>query len=157
MTPAVKYLNKHKLKYNIHKYNHEATCINYGKEAADKLGLDSKRVFKTLLVELSSEQLAVGVIPVSGTMSLKEIAKALKAKSAKMADKEKVQKTTGYLLGGVSPFGQKKRLKTVLDLSALDYETIYVSGGRRGLDLEVKPEDIVKILGAIVFDIGVSD
>lgn len=155
MTPAIKLLKKQKCFYKIHKYEHDPECTNYGLEAVQKLGLDSKKVFKTLLVELSSKALAVGIIPVDCTMSLKEIAKALKAKSAKMADKNEAQKTTGYLLGGISPFGQKKRLKTVLDISALDHDTIFVSGGRRGLDIEVKPEDIVKLLGAVVFDIGV--
>ena len=157
MTPAVNYLKKQKCEYTIHKYEHDPACTNYGQEAADKLGLDPKKVFKTLLVELSPKELAVGIIPVDCTMSLKEIAKALKTKSAKMADKEEAGRTTGYLLGGISPFGQKKRLRTVLDISALDFDTIYVSGGRRGLDIEVKPEDIVKLLGAVVFDIGVNE
>lgn len=156
MTPAINYLNKQKCEHKILKYEHDPACTNYGHEAADKLGLEYARVFKTLLVELSPKELAVGIIPVDCTMSLKEIAKALKAKSAKMADKDEAQKSTGYILGGISPFGQKKRLRTVLDISAMDFDTIYVSGGRRGLDIEVKPEDIVKLLGAVIFDIGVD-
>ncbi len=157
MTPAVNYLKKQNCEHKILKYEHDPACTNYGHEAAEKLGLEKSRVFKTLLVELNPKELAVGIIPVDCTMSLKEVSKALKVKSAKMADKDEAQKVTGYLLGGISPFGQKKRLKTILDMSALDFDTIYVSGGRRGLDIEVKPEDIVKLLSAVVFNIGVND
>lgn len=153
MTPAINLLKKNRCEFKIHKYDHDPACTNYGLEAADKLGLDRERVYKTLLVELNPKELAVGIVPVSSNLSLKEMAKALKAKSATMADKDEAQKVTGYLLGGISPLGQKKRLKTVLDISALDFESIYVSGGKRGLDIEVKPEDIVKLLNAIVYEI----
>lgn len=153
MTPAINLLKKNRCEFKIHKYDHDPACTNYGLEAADKLGLDRERVYKTLLVELNPKELAVGIVPVSSNLSLKEIAKALKVKSATMADKDEAQKVTGYLLGGISPLGQKKRLKTVLDISALDFESIYVSGGKRGLDIEVKPEDIVKLLNAIVYEI----
>lgn len=148
MTPAINLLKKNKCEFKIHKYDHDSTCINFGLEAAQKLGLNENRVFKTLLVELNPRELAVGIIPVNCSMSLKNIASVLKVKSAKMANKDEAQKVTGYLLGGISPFGQKKRLRTVIDESAFSYETIYVSGGKRGLDIEIKAEDIKKLLNA---------
>lgn len=149
MTPAINLLKKQKIDFTIHKYEHDPDCTNYGEEAALKLGLDENRVFKTLLVELNPKELAVGIIPVNCTMSLKNISNALKSKSAKMADKNEAQKVTGYLLGGISPLGQKKRLKTVINETAFDYETIFVSGGKRGLDIELKPNDLLKLLNAI--------
>ncbi len=148
MTPAIDLLKKNRCEFKIHKYEHDPTCTNYGLEAAKKLGLDENRVFKTLLVELNSKELAVGIIPVNCSMSLKNIASVLNVKNAKMADKDEAQKVTGYLLGGISPFAQKKRLKTVIDTSAFSYKTIYVSGGKRGLDIEINAEDIKKLLNA---------
>ena len=148
MTPAIKILQKKKCTFKVHKYEHDTAVTNYGLEAAQKLNLDANRVYKTLLVELSPKELAVGIIPVNCSMSLKLIAKSLGAKSAVMADKQEAQKVTGYLLGGISPLGQKKRLRTILDGSAQSFETIYVSGGKRGLDIEVNPEDIIALLNA---------
>lgn len=155
MTPAINLLKKNKCDYKIHKYKHDPANTNYGLEAAHALGLDEKQVYKTLLVELNPKELAVGIIPVNKSMSLKNIASCLKAKSATMANKDEAQKITGYLLGGISPFGQKKLLKTVLDISAMDFDTIYVSGGRRGLDIEVKPSDIIKLLNAYCEEVAV--
>jgi len=153
MTPAINLLKKNKCDFKIHKYDHDPACINYGEEAAQKLGLDEKQVFKTLLVELGPKELAVAVIPVCNQLSLKNIANAFKAKKAVMADKQEAQKVTGYLLGGISPLGQKKRLKTVIDESAKAYETIFVSGGKRGLDIEVKPNDLIKLLNASFYEV----
>lgn len=153
MTPAINLLKKNKCDFKIHKYDHDPACTNYGEEAAQKLGLDENQVFKTLLVELNPKELAVGIIPVNCSMSLKNIATSLKSKSAKMADKQEAQKVTGYLLGGISPLGQKKRLRTVINETAFNYETIFVSGGKRGLDIEVKIEDLKKLLNAVTFSI----
>lgn len=153
MTPAINLLKKNKCDFKIHKYDHDPECTNFGEEAAQKLGLDENQVFKTLLVELNPKELVVGIIPVNCSMSLKNIATALKAKSAIMADKKEAQKVTGYLLGGISPLGQKKRLRTVLNDTALNYKTIYVSGGRRGLDIEVKPKDLEKLLNCVITNI----
>ena len=153
MTPAINLLKKNKCDFKIHKYEHDSSCTNYGEEAALKLGLDQNRVFKTLLVELNPKELVVGIIPVNCSMSLKNIANALKAKNAKMADKEEAQKVTGYLLGGISPLGQKKKLRTVINTTAFTYETIFVSGGKRGLDIEIKPQDLEKLLDTIIFTI----
>ena len=153
MTPAINLLKKNKCEFKIHKYDHDPACINYGEEAALKLGIDENRVFKTLLVELNPKELVVGVIPVNCSMSLKNIASVFNAKNAKMADKQEAQKITGYLLGGISPLGQKKKLKTAIDKTAFHYETIFVSGGKRGLDIEVKPSDLVNLLSALKDDI----
>jgi len=153
MTPAINLLKKNKCDFKIHKYDHDPACLNYGEEAAEKLGLDEKQVFKTLLVELSPKELAVAVLPVCNQLSLKNIATALKAKKAEMADKQEAQKVTGYLLGGISPLGQKKRLRTVIDESASQYETIFVSGGKRGLDIEVKPNDLIKLLNSSFYKV----
>lgn len=105
-------------------------------------------------MELTPKELAVGIVPVSKMLSLKEIAAALNSKKAVMANKDEAQKVTGYLLGGISPLGQKKRLKTVIDSSAFSFDTIFVSGGRRGLDIEVSPNDIKKLLNSIKYDIA---
>lgn len=148
MTPAINLLKKNKCKYKIHKYKHDPACTDYGQEAASELGVDENRVFKTLLVELNPKELVVCVLPVNKMLFLKSVSNFFKAKSAKMADKDEAQKVTGYLLGGVSPLGQKKRLKTLIDKSALNFETIFVSGGKRGLDIEVSPKDLERLLFA---------
>lgn len=153
MTPAINLLKKNKCEFKIHKYDHDPACENYGQEAAQKLNLDENQVFKTLLVELSPKDLVVAVLPVSKQLNLKEVANAFKTKKAVMANKQEAQKVTGYLLGGISPLGQKKRLKTVIDESAKSYQTIFVSGGKRGLDIEVNPKDLIKLLNAHFFKV----
>ncbi len=146
MTPAINLLKKNKCKFKIHKYEHDPLNTNFGQEAVDKLGLDEKQVFKTLLVQLSSKELIVAIIPVCSKLDLKKIANIFKVKKAMMADKNEAQKVTGYLLGGISPLGQKKRLITVVDKSAKDFDTIFVSGGKRGLDVEIYLSDLEKLL-----------
>lgn len=153
MTPAINLLKKNKCEFKIHKYDHDPACENYGEEAAQKLGFDENQVYKTLLVELFPKELTVAVLPVSKQLNLKEVANAFKAKKAVMANKQEAQKVTGYLLGGISPLGQKKRLKTVLDESAKSYDTIFVSGGKRGLDIEVKPQDLIKLLNSSYYKV----
>lgn len=148
MTPAINAAKKAKIPYTIHQYDHDPAVTAYGKEAAEKLGLDEARVFKTLVVELDNGSLAVAVIPVAMMLNMKRVAKAAGAKRAAMADKAAVARTTGYVLGGVSPLGQKKRLPTFIDDSAAPYPTIYVSAGRRGLDIELKPADLAGLTGA---------
>ncbi|GAB2190856.1 Cys-tRNA(Pro) deacylase [Sessilibacter sp. MAH1] len=149
MTPAIKLLQKLKIAHTIHEYQHDPGAQSYGLEAAEKLGLNPAQVFKTLVVQLDNKELAVGIIPVEAKLSMKLIAKAAKAKKAAMADPVLVERTTGYVLGGVSPLGQKKRLKTVIDQSAESFDRIYVSAGKRGMDLELSPKDLQTVTSAI--------
>lgn len=146
MTPGINIAIKHKITHQVHEYEHDPGNDSYGLEAAEKLGIDAERVFKTLVVDLGNKTLAVAVLPVSAMLSMKKIAKALGAKKAVMADKTLVERSTGYVLGGVSPLGQKKLLTTVIDLSAEKYTTIYVSAGRRGLEIELSPQDLQRLL-----------
>jgi Cys-tRNA(Pro)/Cys-tRNA(Cys) deacylase len=153
MTPAINAAKKKKITYNVHQYNHDPAHESYGREAVEKLGVAAERVYKTLVVQLDDGRLAVAVIPVSSMLGMKHIAKAAGAKKAAMADKDVVARTTGYVLGGVSPLGQKKRLLTVIDSSAKDFSTIFVSAGRRGLDIELKPTDLAALTTATFAEI----
>ena len=148
MTPAIELAEKHKIKYTVHQYNHNPNSISYGEEAAQNLGVSQSRVFKTLVVELNSKELIVGVVPVKGSLNLKAIAATVNAKKAAMADKLKVQRTTGYVIGGVSPLGQRKQLTTIIDTSASTFETIFVSAGKRGLDIELSAHDLATLSNA---------
>jgi Cys-tRNA(Pro)/Cys-tRNA(Cys) deacylase len=154
MTPGIKSAKKAGIKYEILTYDHDPRTTAYGEEAAEKLGLDPERVFKTLVAEVDGSTLVVCVIPVSRMLDLKMVARALKAKRAVMADKNNVQRTTGYVLGGVSPLGQKKRLKTLVDRSALDHESILVSAGRRGMDIALAPRDLAGLTAGTFVDIA---
>lgn len=145
MTPGINVAKKNKVPHTIHEYSHDESSESYGLEAAEKMGVPEERVFKTLVVSLDNRELVVGVIPVSSMLSMKLIAKAAGAKKAAMADKSDVERSTGYVLGGVSPLGQKKRLKTIIDSSANNYPTVYVSAGRRGLEIELSPDDLTKL------------
>lgn len=142
MTPAIKALQKAKINFKTHEYSHDSTAESYGLEAAEKMGVDAARVFKTLVVMLDTKDYAVGIIPVSNLLSMKYIAKAAGAKKAAMAAKDDVERMTGYVLGGVSPIGQKKHFKTFIDESAQKFGTIFVSAGRRGLEIELSPRDL---------------
>ena len=142
MTPAVKLLEKAKVNFKVHEYEHDPAAESYGLEASEKLGVDDARVFKTLVVMLDSKDYAVAIIPVANMLSMKNIAKAAGAKKAVMADKIAVERITGYVLGGVSPIGQKKRLKTFIDESAQQHTTLFVSAGRRGMEIELSPQDL---------------
>jgi Cys-tRNA(Pro)/Cys-tRNA(Cys) deacylase len=149
MTPAIKALEKAKASFKVHEYNHDPAAESYGMEAAEKLGVEATRVFKTLVVMLDAKDYAVAVIPVAQMLSMKQIAKAGGAKKAAMADKVAVERITGYVLGGVSPLGQKKRLKTFIDASALELPTLFVSAGRRGLEVELPPQQLQLQTGAV--------
>jgi len=145
VTPAIQLARQSRIQHAIHEYHHEAAAESYGMEAAEKLGLSPERVFKTLVVKLDGRDLAVAVIPVASMLSMKLIAKAGGAKKANMAEQSEVERSTGYVLGGVSPLGQKKRLKTFIDISASDFETVFVSAGRRGLEIELMPGDLERL------------
>ena len=148
MTPGVIAAEKAGIDFSLHTYEHDAKAASYGEEAADKLGLPYSQVFKTLVIALDTGQLAVAVLPVSAQLSFKQVAKALKAKKASMADPTAVQRATGYVLGGVSPLGQKKRLPALLDQSARDWPQVYISAGRRGLEIALQPDDLLRLTGA---------
>jgi Cys-tRNA(Pro)/Cys-tRNA(Cys) deacylase len=135
--------------FTVHRYEHDRGAPSYGVEAAERLGLDPGAVFKTLVAEVDG-RLLVAVVPVSGHLDLKALAAAVGGKRAVMADPAAAERTTGYVLGGISPLGQRIRLRTVADASALGQPNVYVSGGRRGLELGIAPADLVALLDATV-------
>jgi len=148
-TPATVALTRAGVAFSEHAYEHDPSASSYGLEAAELLGLDPEQVFKTLFTEVDG-RLVVGIVPVSGQLDLKAVAAAVGGKKAVMADPADAERATGYVVGGISPVGQKKAHPTVLDTSAMDHETVYVSGGRRGLDLGLGPHDLVRITNATV-------
>ena len=157
MTPGITAVKEAKIAHKIHEYDHDAASESYGLEAAEKLGVPAERVFKTLVVSLDGRELAVAVVPVRAMLSMKRMAKAAGAKKAVMAEKADVERSTGYVVGGVSPLGQKRRLRTVLDSSARDYPTIYVSAGRRGLEIELNPDDLARQVDGKFVEIAHQD
>ncbi|MCE0760466.1 Cys-tRNA(Pro) deacylase [Marinobacter sp. G11] len=148
MTPGILAAQRARVAFTVHEYEHDPAAESYGNEAVEKTGANPDQVFKTLVVSLDGKDLAVAVVPVSAMLSLKLIARAAGAKKAAMADKQLVQRTTGYVLGGVSPLGQKKRLKTFIDDSARNFATLFVSAGKRGLEIELAPDDLARLTGA---------
>ncbi|MCK6265421.1 Cys-tRNA(Pro) deacylase [Vibrio sp. ZSDE26] len=147
MTPAIDYAKKNKIEHTIHQYEHDPRATSFGMEAAEVLGQDPSKVFKTLLFCLNGEpkNLAVAIIPVANQLNLKLAAKAAKSKKAAMADANIAQKVTGYVVGGISPLGQKKRLPTFIHQSVTESESICVSAGKRGLEIELAAGDLAKL------------
>lgn len=141
-TPATVVLTKLQIDFRLRTYRHDPTVSDFGGEAASALGVPPERVFKTLLAEADG-QLVVGIVPVSGMLDLKALAAAVGARRAAMADAAVAERKTGYVVGGISPIGQRTRLRTVVDESALEFETVLVSGGRRGFDIELTPADLL--------------
>jgi Cys-tRNA(Pro)/Cys-tRNA(Cys) deacylase len=154
-TPATVALTRAGIAFTLHAYAHDPRATSYGSEAAEALGLDPDRVFKTLLAEVDGT-LVVAVVPVAGWLDLKALARALGGRKAAMADPKDAERSTGYVVGGIAPVGQKRRLPTVVDESATAYDVVYVSAGRRGLDLGIAPADLVEVTGAILAQISRS-
>ena len=156
-TPAIVMLETAGVKFTVTEFHHEPGEGHYGQAAAEALGIDPDRVFKTLVANLTTEagvEQVVAIVPVSGQLSLRELAAALGGKRAEMCPVDLAQRLTGYVAGGISPFGQKKRLRTAIDETCVLFDSIFVSGGRRGLDVEIAPNDLVAVLDAIVAPIG---
>jgi Cys-tRNA(Pro)/Cys-tRNA(Cys) deacylase len=139
--------------FTAHEYAHDQRAESFGLEAAAELGLDPDRVYKTLMANVEG-RLVVAVVPVSGRLDLKALARALDASKAAMADVKAAERATGYVAGGISPFGQRRAHQTVVDETVELWDTVYVSGGRRGLDVEIAPADLVEVTGATVADIS---
>jgi len=146
-TPATVALTKAKVEFSTHMYDHDPAAKSFGMEAAEALGLAAEQVFKTLLVEVDGK-LTVGVVPVDKQLDLKAIAAAAGGKKAVMADPAAAERTTGYVVGGISPIGQKRALPTVVDSTATEHAKVYVSGGRRGLDIGLSPADLITVTKA---------
>ena len=146
-TPATVALTRAGVRFTEHTYDHDPAAASYGLEAAEALGLEPATVFKTLLAVVDGD-LVVGIVPVTGQLDLKALAAVVGGKKATMADPAVAERVTGYVVGGISPLGQKRRLRTVLDHSADDHEVVYVSGGRRGLDLGLAPDDLARLTEA---------
>jgi Cys-tRNA(Pro)/Cys-tRNA(Cys) deacylase len=164
-TPATVLLQKAGVSFALHEFAHDAADRNYGTAAAAALGIDYNRVFKTLLAVVDGmatvqgvqpSKTVVGIVPVSGQLSLKELAAATRTKRAEMCDPAVAERLTGYVVGGISPFGQRKHLPTVIDQSCLEFDTIFVSGGKRGFDIEIAPSDLISVLSALTAPIGVE-
>ncbi|MFE1440682.1 Cys-tRNA(Pro) deacylase [Streptomyces sp. NPDC058739] len=152
-TPATVALTAAGVEYTVHAYDHDPSHPSYGEEAAEAMGVSPDRVFKTLVADVDGA-LTVAVVPVAGSLDLKALASAVGGKKAAMADPALAERTTGYVRGGISPLGQRKRLPTVLDESASSHATICVSAGRRGLEVELAPGDLASLTGAVLAGIG---
>lgn len=152
-TPATALLSKSNVAYTLHTYTHDPRHESYGVEAAEALGVTPERVFKTLVADVDG-RLAVGVVPVTSQLDLKALAAALGGKRARMADPAAAQRATGYVVGGISPLGHRSRLPVVVNDSAERFDTVLCSGGRRGLEIEIAPADLVRLTSATVAPIA---
>jgi len=157
MTPAINIIKKANIIYSLHEYRHDTSCNSYGEEAINAIGVTPDRIFKTLIVQINndSKNLAVAIIPVSKHLNMKALAKIIVTKNISMANTHDAEKSTGYQTGGISPIGQRNKLSTFIDISINNFETVYVSAGKRGLQVELKPIDIVFLTEAILVSIGI--
>lgn len=154
MTPAVRLLERAGIAFALKEYPHDPKAPAYGEEAAEALALSPDEVFKTLLARLDDGRLVVAIVPVSVQLDLKALARAAGAKKARLAEADEAERTTGYVVGGISPLGQKKRLTTFLDIRATTLATIHVSGGRRGLEIALAPRDLERLIQARLADLA---
>jgi Cys-tRNA(Pro)/Cys-tRNA(Cys) deacylase len=152
-TPATIALERARIPFRVHEYAHDPRHESYGLEASQALGVPPGRVFKTLIAEVDGG-LVAGVVPVGGQLDLKALAAAVGGKRAALAEVAAAERATGYVAGGISPVGQRRRLPVVLDRSAMDHATVFCSGGRRGLEIELAPADLVRAAAAAVAEIG---
>ena len=152
-TTATAALESAEIPFTVHEYPHDPRRESYGREAAEALGIEAPRIFKTLIAEVDGK-LVAGVVPVDGQLDLKALAAAAGGKKAAMADVTAAERATGFVAGGISPVGQRRRLPVVLDTSALEFPTVFCSGGRRGLEIELAPADLIRAAGATVASIG---
>ena len=153
MTPAMRLLLKQKISHKTHQYQHQKSAVSYGQEAATMLNVPPVQIFKTLVACLDNNALVVAIIPITAQLNMKLLAKAAGAKKAKMAQAKDVERSTGYVLGGVSPLGQKKRLQTFLDNSANVHQAIFISAGKRGLEIEISAKDLLHASAATLADL----
>ncbi|OOR91542.1 aminoacyl-tRNA deacylase [Moraxella caviae] len=156
MTPAIKLLQKQKIAHTVHEYDHDPANTNFGQEAVEKLGLFAHEVFKTLLAT-DGRAYFVAILPVDCRLNLKKLAAAMGVKKLQMANPADAERITGYIVGGISPLAQKKRLKTVIHDNAKTLDKMYVSGGRRGLDIGLNPDDLAGVLSAVFADVVDAD
>ncbi|HEX2133928.1 MAG TPA: Cys-tRNA(Pro) deacylase [Actinophytocola sp.] len=152
-TPATALLARQRVAHQVHEYAHDPRSASFGTEASEVLGLPAERVFKTLVAEVDGV-LTIGVVPVSAQLDLKALAAAAGGKKARMADVTAAERATGYVAGGISPLGHRKRLPVVLDTSATNHDTIYCSAGRRGLEIELAPSDLAHLANATLAPIA---
>jgi Cys-tRNA(Pro)/Cys-tRNA(Cys) deacylase len=149
-TPAVVAAERAGIPFKLHEYPHDPAAPSYGMEAAEALGVSPTRVFKTLVVQVDAASLAVAIVPVAARLNLKEVSAAAHGKRAELALPVDAERATGYVVGGISPLGQKRRLRALLDRSAVDHETVFVSAGRRGLQMEIAPADLARLTQATI-------
>jgi len=157
MTPAINLLRQRKIQFKLHPYTVDPSSESYGEEAAKALGVDKRRVFKTLVVETDNQSgiLEVALVPVSSRLDLKRFAKEVQAKKAKMAQPAEVERKTGYILGGVSPLAQKQAHRTIIHRSVNDFATVFVSAGKRGIQIEISPDSLINLTDSQLADIAI--
>jgi Cys-tRNA(Pro)/Cys-tRNA(Cys) deacylase len=155
-TPAIVALNAAGVSFRVHEFQADPAERHFGQAAAMALGVGLDRVFKTLIATVDERDHVVAIVPVSGQLSLKELAAAVRGKRAEMCLPETAERLTGYVVGGISPFGQKRSLPVVIDETCVLFDTIFVSGGRRGLDIEIGADDLIAVLDAVTAPIGTS-
>ena len=156
MTPAINLLKKMSISHTVHSYAHDPRAASYGLEAAELLGLPAERVYKTLLVSTDEAELLVALVSVNAQLNLKAVASSARVKKVEMADPLRAQRSSGYLVGGISPLAQKKALRTFVDRSAAEHATIYISAGRRGLEVELSAADLLALTQGQLADIAIS-
>ena len=154
MTPAISAAERAGITFRVLSYDHNPATTAFGVEAAHALGVDSARVFKTLVGQVDSREFVVAAVPVARVLDLKGLARACGSKRAVLAEAKEAERATGYIIGGISPLGQRKRLLTVVDESAFGFDTIYVSAGKRGLELELSPHDLLRLTHAVIASIA---